>query len=115
MVRGSYSVLGGTPDQKISSAVLDENMDVIFNHHMDTKGVIVLNVDATERPMEYAFLFTNESPGVRVVNFGLHTGELEKSYELPEWDMDKENNLIDRPVAENSGRADEDIEYEGQV
>lgn len=32
-VRGSYSILGGTPDQKISTAVLDENMDVIFNHH----------------------------------------------------------------------------------
>jgi hypothetical protein len=37
---------------------------------------------------EYSFLFTNESPGVRVITFGLHTDEPQKSYELPEWDLD---------------------------
>ena len=90
-------------------------MDVIFNHHMDTKGIINFKVQPTERPTEYAFLFTNESPGIRVVTFGLHTGEKERAYSLPEWDMDSENNLIDRPVAENSGKVDEDQEFEGQT
>jgi hypothetical protein len=43
---------------------------------------------------EYAFLFTNESPGNRIVTFGLHTGELEKSYKLDSWDMDDKGNLF---------------------
>ena len=43
------------------------------------------------------------------------TLEKERAYSLPEWDMDSENNLIDRPVAENSGKVDEDQEFEGQT
>lgn len=31
-----------------------------------------------------------------MVTFGLHTDEPQKSYNLPEWDMDASNNLVDR-------------------
>ena len=34
-VRGAYYVVGGTKETKISHTVLDENMDVLFNHHDD--------------------------------------------------------------------------------
>lgn len=34
-VRGAYYVVGGTKDTRISHTVLDENMDVLFNHHGD--------------------------------------------------------------------------------
>ena len=43
-----------------------------------------------------------------MVHFGLHTGEREKSYTLPEWDLDSNNNLIERPKAESSDKVDED-------
>ena len=43
---------------------------------------------------EYAFLFTNESPGGRVVTFGLHTNEKAKPYKLDSWDMDDDGNLF---------------------
>jgi len=112
-VRGTYYVVGGTPETQISSAVLDENMDVVFNHHNDVQGIILFDAKPTDAPEEYAFLFTNESPGIRVVTFGLHTGETQKSYTLPEWDMDANNNLIDRPKAESSDKVDEDLEFEG--
>jgi hypothetical protein len=69
---------------------------------------MVFDVPAMDEQKEYAFLFTNESPGGRVVHFGLHTGEREKSYTLPEWDLDSNNNLIERPKAESSDKVDED-------
>jgi hypothetical protein len=31
-VRGAYYVVGGTPEQMVSAAVLDESMDVLFKH-----------------------------------------------------------------------------------
>jgi hypothetical protein len=34
-VRGAYYVVGGTPDTKVSAAVLDESMDILFKHAKD--------------------------------------------------------------------------------
>jgi hypothetical protein len=57
---------------------------------------------------EYSFLFTNESPGVRVITFGLHTDEPQKSYELPEWDLDANSQLIVRAKAQEEKDEEED-------
>lgn len=59
-------------------------------------------------------MFTNETPGMRVVTFGLHTGEEKKTYNLPAWDMDDKQNLIDRPSElpeENAAIDTEPAEY----
>jgi len=50
----------------------------------------------TTIPGEYAFLFTNESPGTRTVTFGLHTGEKAKPYRISEYEMDEEGNLEEK-------------------
>ena len=34
-VRGAYYVIGGSAETRVSCAVLDENMDVLFSHHKD--------------------------------------------------------------------------------
>lgn len=60
----------------VSAAVLDENMRVIFKHQKDIQGIMFFdNIPVEETAHEYTFLFTNESPGTRVVTFGLHTDE----------------------------------------
>ena len=78
-VRGAYYVIGGTTETRISCAVLDENMDVLFSHHKDIQGIILFETSVSG-DSEYAFLFTNESPGTRIVTFGLHTEEEVKPY-----------------------------------
>ena len=62
-----------------------------------------------ETAHEYSFLFTNESPGVRVMTFGLHTDEVTKSYTLPEWDLDANQNLIDREKPIEKKDEEEDL------
>jgi hypothetical protein len=94
-VRGAYYVVGGTVDTRISCAVLDENMDVLFSHHKDIQGIVLFETSVAG-DSEYAFLFTNENPGTRLVTFGLHTGEETKPYKLPEWDLDTNGNIFDR-------------------
>jgi len=95
-IRGAYYVVGGTKDTRISHTVLDENMDVLFNHHDDIQGISLFNTSISG-VSEYAFLFTNESPGGRVVTFGLHTAEEKKPYLLDLWDMDDDGNLFKKP------------------
>jgi len=76
-------------------------MDAIYVHHKDTQGIVHFNSIVNDNNAhEYSFVFTNEAPGVRVVTLGLHTNEKEKSYSMPEWDLDKDNVLIDRNVDE---------------
>ena len=80
-VRGAYYVVGGTKDTRISHTVLDENMDVLFSHHDDIQGISLFNT-SIPGDSEYAFLFTNESPGGRVGTFGLHTAEETRPYSV---------------------------------
>lgn len=75
-VRGAYYIVGGTSDTMVSAAVLDENMDILFKHGKDIQGIMYFDSLPIENEAhEYSFLFTNESPGVRVLTFGLHTDE----------------------------------------
>lgn len=108
-VRGAYYVVGGNDNQMVSAAVLDDKMSVIFKHKKDIQGIMYFNsFPLAEEAHEYSFLFTNESPGTRVITFGLHTDEPQKSYNLPEWDLDSNQNLIDRPKAQEEKDAEED-------
>jgi len=104
-IRGAYYVVGGTKDTRISHTVLDENMDVLFNHHDDIQGISLFNTSISG-VSEYAFLFTNESPGGRVVTFGLHTNEEKKPYQLDQWDMDDDGNLFKKEE-----EVDEDADF----
>jgi len=108
-VRGAYYVVGGNSEQMVSAAVLDDDMSVIFKHHKDIQGIMHFDsFPLYDEAHEYSFLFTNESPGTRVITFGLHTDEPQKSYNLPEWDLDASQNLIDRPKAQEEKDAEED-------
>ena len=74
-------------------------MDVLFNHHDDIQGISLFET-SIKGDAEYAFLFTNESPGGRVVTFGLHTDEAYKPYKIDLWDMDDDGNLFRKPDEE---------------
>jgi hypothetical protein len=110
-IRGVFYVQEPDESTKLSCVVMDENMDVLFSNHNNHKALIEFDTSIVG-DSEYSFLFKNESPGERVVVFGLHTDETVKSYSLPEWDIDKNGVLVERF---NQDKEDENLLGEGEL
>jgi hypothetical protein len=86
-IRGVFYAFDPDENTKLSCVVMDENMDVLFSNHNSHKAVIEFDTSIAG-DSEYSFLFRNESEKQITIVFGLHTEEKEKSYYLPEWDID---------------------------
>jgi hypothetical protein len=94
-IRGVFYAYETDETTQVSCVVMDENMDVLFSNHNSHKALIDFETSIVG-DAEYSFLFKNESPGDRIIVFGLHTEETEKSYQLPEWDLDKNGVIVER-------------------